>query len=35
LVHGRSITDSCLAWETTLPIFATLAEAVKARRTKK
>jgi 3-deoxy-7-phosphoheptulonate synthase len=32
LVHGRSITDSCLAWETTLPIFATLAGAVKARR---
>ncbi|MBK8858035.1 MAG: 3-deoxy-7-phosphoheptulonate synthase [Opitutaceae bacterium] len=35
LVHGRSITDSCLAWETTLPIFATLAGAVKARRAAK
>jgi 3-deoxy-7-phosphoheptulonate synthase len=32
LVYGRSITDACLAWEQTLPIFATLAEAVKARR---
>jgi 3-deoxy-7-phosphoheptulonate synthase len=32
LIYGRSITDACLAWEQTLPIFATLAEAVKTRR---
>lgn len=32
LVYGRSITDACLAWEQTLPVFATLADAVKARR---
>ncbi len=32
LVYGRSITDACLAWEQTQPIFATLAEAVEARR---
>jgi len=34
LVHGRSITDPCLSWEKTLPLFAQLAEAVKARRKK-
>lgn len=32
LVPGRSITDACLAWELTLPIFATLAAAVQQRR---
>lgn len=32
LVHGRSITDACLAWEQTLPLFAAFAEAVRARR---
>jgi 3-deoxy-7-phosphoheptulonate synthase len=32
LVYGRSVTDACLAWEQTLPVFATLAEAVRARR---
>src|SRR6185369_4374703 len=32
LVYGRSVTDACLAWEQTLPMLATLAEAVKARR---
>jgi 3-deoxy-7-phosphoheptulonate synthase len=32
LVYGRSITDACLAWEDTLPILATLATAVRARR---
>jgi 3-deoxy-7-phosphoheptulonate synthase len=32
LIYGRSVTDACLAWEQTLPIFARLAEAVKARR---
>lgn len=35
LVYGRSITDSCLAWEKTLPLFAQLAAAVQARRGKK
>lgn len=33
LIFGRSITDPCLAWEQTLPVLATLADAVKARRT--
>jgi 3-deoxy-7-phosphoheptulonate synthase len=32
LVPGRSITDACLAWEQTLPVFAVLADAVKRRR---
>ena len=32
LVRGRSVTDACLAWEQTLPVLATLAEAVKRRR---
>jgi 3-deoxy-7-phosphoheptulonate synthase len=32
LVHGRSITDACLAWEQTLPVLAALATAVQARR---
>jgi 3-deoxy-7-phosphoheptulonate synthase len=32
LVPGRSITDACLAWEQTLPVLATLADAVKKRR---
>jgi 3-deoxy-7-phosphoheptulonate synthase len=32
LVHGRSVTDACLAWEQTLPALATLADAVRARR---
>jgi 3-deoxy-7-phosphoheptulonate synthase len=32
LVYGRSITDGCLAWETTLPVFAQLAAAVQQRR---
>jgi 3-deoxy-7-phosphoheptulonate synthase len=32
LVYGRSITDPCLAWETTLPALAQLADAVQARR---
>ncbi len=35
LVYGRSITDSCLPWEKTLPLFAQLADAVKTRRKKK
>jgi 3-deoxy-7-phosphoheptulonate synthase len=32
LVHGQSITDSCLGWEKTVPVLETLAEAVLARR---
>ena len=32
LVYGRSVTDACLAWEQTLPVFAQLAAAVQARR---
>src|SRR5262249_49673520 len=32
LTYGRSITDACLAWEKTLPVLATLAEAVRKRR---
>lgn len=32
LDYGRSVTDACLSWEQTLPVFATLAEAVRARR---
>ena len=35
LVYGRSITDGCLSWEKTLPLFAQLAEAVQQRRTGK
>ena len=32
LVYGRSVTDPCLAWEKTLPVFGLLAAAVRARR---
>jgi 3-deoxy-7-phosphoheptulonate synthase len=32
LVHGRSVTDACMGWEQTLPLFAELAEAVRKRR---
>jgi 3-deoxy-7-phosphoheptulonate synthase len=32
LVYGRSVTDACLAWEDTLPIFEDLAAAVRQRR---
>lgn len=35
LVYGRSVTDACLAWEQTLPVFAQLAGAVKTRRARK
>ncbi len=34
LTYGQSITDACLSWEETLPVLATLAEAVRARRKK-
>jgi len=32
LVYGRSVTDSCLAWEKTAPVLAQLAAAVQKRR---
>ena len=32
LVPGRSITDPCLAWEQTLPVLESLADAVRKRR---
>jgi 3-deoxy-7-phosphoheptulonate synthase len=32
MVYGRSITDPCMGWERTLPLFAELADAVRARR---
>jgi 3-deoxy-7-phosphoheptulonate synthase len=32
LVYGKSITDACMAWETTVPVLRELAEAVRARR---
>ncbi len=32
LVYGQSITDKCMSWERTEPIFAQLAEAVRKRR---
>ena len=31
-VYGCSITDKCMGWERTLPVFETLAAAVRARR---
>jgi len=34
LVYGQSITDACIAWETTEPVLETLASAVRARRAK-
>jgi 3-deoxy-7-phosphoheptulonate synthase len=32
LVYGRSITDECMSWETTVTVLAELAAAVRARR---
>jgi len=32
LVPGRSVTDSCLSWEKTLPVLNEFAESVRARR---
>ncbi len=32
LVYGQSITDKCLGWERTQPLFTELAEAVRKRR---
>ena len=34
LVYGQSITDACIAWDTTVPVLEELAAAVKARRAK-
>ncbi|MBI5505259.1 MAG: 3-deoxy-7-phosphoheptulonate synthase [Deltaproteobacteria bacterium] len=33
LVYGQSITDSCISWETTVPVLERLAAAVRGRRT--
>lgn len=35
IVHGQSITDQCISWETTEEILAVLAEAVRERAAKK
>ena len=32
LVYGQSITDKCMSWERTEPLFEMLAEAVRKRR---
>jgi 3-deoxy-7-phosphoheptulonate synthase len=32
LVFGQSITDACMGWERTEPLFATLSQAVRKRR---
>ena len=32
LVYGQSITDKCMSWERTEPLFTELAEAIQARR---
>ena len=32
LQYGQSITDACMGWERTLPLFGLLAEAVRKRR---
>jgi len=32
LTYGQSITDGCMGWETTVPVLARLAEAVRKRR---
>ena len=32
LTYGQSITDKCMSWERTLPLFTELAEAVRKRR---
>lgn len=32
LIHGRSVTDGCLAWEQTLPVLTVLGDAVRKRR---
>ena len=32
LVYGQSVTDACMGWERTQPLFGLLAEAVRSRR---
>ena len=32
LVRGQSVTDACLAWDSTLPLLEELAAAVRERR---
>jgi 3-deoxy-7-phosphoheptulonate synthase len=32
LVYGKSVTDACIGWETTVPVLEELAEAVRSRR---
>jgi 3-deoxy-7-phosphoheptulonate synthase len=32
LTYGQSITDKCMSWERTLPVFDVLADAVRKRR---
>jgi len=32
LTYGQSITDACLAWDETVPVFETLAQSVRNRR---
>jgi len=32
MTYGQSITDACLAWDETIPVLETLAEAVRTRR---
>ena len=32
LIYGKSITDACISWETTVPVLEQLAEAVRVRR---
>jgi len=34
LTYGQSITDACISWESTVPIFEQLAAAARARRTR-
>jgi 3-deoxy-7-phosphoheptulonate synthase len=34
LIYGQSITDACMGWELTKPLFEVLAEAVLARRSR-
>ena len=35
LVYGKSVTDACIGWEETVPVFETLAEAVRQGRRKR
>ncbi|RUS19922.1 3-deoxy-7-phosphoheptulonate synthase [Endogone sp. FLAS-F59071] len=34
LVHGQSVTDACISWETTVQVLDRLREGVRARRTR-